>query len=1221
VPVGEAVGPSRVDGASDPQRTPTRWRCRLARAALLGVLGLVATSLVLEAVHASARFREVSHRAQRIEASANQLLVDLLDAESGQRGFVITGDARFLQSYSDGAAAVPAQLSTLAGLTARQSSFAARVFALRELSAEKLSFEAATIELARSGRHALAVDAVDTGKGLGLMGLVRVQIAAIARDSTAMPEAARRAADRWLKLALTVDALLVALALAVSLRWRAASVQAVSQRDRAHAELLESERLERALGEIAIASAGGQLDGRAMARLVTARVAQLLGVPSASVLRFAGEDGRGVSVLGHYRPSRRPVSGPVGEGTRCSGAWTDRLRGVDEVAYVQQTYARFAAADDLDRAIAVPLHIERRLWGCLGVAGEGRGGLAQHTEDVLGRFAALLSTALAEVRARQRLRDEARLERALREVATASSAGELSQRELAELVCAHVSELLRSNATAVARIDGKRLTVLGYRGNASFPSHFSIDGPSVAARVARAGELAREDDCEALGGEMAALAAADGSSCVIGVPLFVGGVLWGSMTTATGRSEGFTGAEQRLLERVAQLASSALANAQAQERLRERALILGSLQEGLVVLDSAGRIAEVNDPLCAMTGYTRAQLLGTSAPYPFSAAGEEFALAKASGTAQRSLARADGSLLHVAASVVELSDADGGLPGRAAVFTDISETIFHSRLEHALGEIAAASAGGDYEASALFNLVSERVADLLDAAAAVVVRFDGGHGLQVGKHATVALPDEQLLNGPGAAPLVAKTGRPVRVEDYAEVQSVSAQTMVAAGLRCAVAVPIRVRGALWGCVRVLSERPGGLPAETEQLLERFAALVSVALASADTLATLQRQATTDGLTGLLNHRAFQESLEEQRRRAMRHGRPLALAMFDLDGFKAVNDVHGHQAGDRVLETVARTFLECKRAGDISARVGGDEFAVIAPDIDAEDARSLAERLRRAASDSLAALGLPVTLSAGVTDLGAATTMHDLFHLADSALYYAKHHGRDRTVRYAPGAGHELSEELRQRRFERARALTGLSALARAVDARDASTQQHAQRVATISEQLAQRLGWNPERCARLREAALLHDVGKIGVPDKILAKSERLSAAEYEQVKAHTLLGAQIAQEVLDEEQVRWLRSHHERPDGRGYPDALSAEEIPDGAKLLGLADAFDAMTSGRSYQAALSASAALQEMRAHADTQFDRTLLDVLEDWASDRVGEGGRNGSANGRRPARCT
>ena len=381
------------------------------------------------------------------------------------------------------------------------------------------------------------------------------------------------------------------------------------------------------------------------------------------------------------------------------------------------------------------------------------------------------------------------------------------------------------------------------------------------------------------------------------------------------------------------------------------------------------------------------------------------------------------------------------------------------------------------------------------------------------------------------------------------------------------------------------------------MLERFAGLVALALTHADTLATLQRQASTDGLTGLLNHRSFQQQLDHEFARAKRHNRALSLVMFDLDGFKLVNDLHGHAAGDRVLEAVGRTLERRRRSSDITARVGGDEFALIAPETAAEDALAVAERLRAAAAAAVDETGLSVTVSAGVTDVTVATTQRDLFHLADSALYHAKHHGRDQAVRYAPEADHRAAAAQREGHV---RALPGLSSLVRAIEAKDSPAQRHAQRVATIATQLALGEGWSAERCARLREAALLHDVGKLGVPDIILTKSGELTDEEYEQVRRHADLGAQIAEGLLDPEQVSWVRGHHERPDGHGYPDALPAAHIPDGALLLAVADAYDTMTSGRPYKSAMTPNEAITEMRRHSGTQFDGELLDLLEQWAT---------------------
>ena len=163
---------------------------------------------------------------------------------------------------------------------------------------------------------------------------------------------------------------------------------------------------------------------------------------------------------------------------------------------------------------------------------------------------------------------------------------------------------------------------------------------------------------------------------------------------------------------------------------------------------------------------------------------------------------------------------------------------------------------------------------------------------------------------------------------------------------------------------------------------------------------------------------------------------------------------------------------------------------------------------------------------------------------------------------------ELNAAERAEQLERTQALTGLRALARAVDAKDATTSEHSERVAALAGRLAAASGWAPRRAAQLAEAALVHDVGKIGVPDAILLKAGPLTTEEYELVKGHVSLGAQIVSDVLTPEQVRWIETHHERPDGSGYPAGLRGADIPEGGALLALADAWDVMTCPRSYSA-----------------------------------------------------
>ena len=362
------------------------------------------------------------------------------------------------------------------------------------------------------------------------------------------------------------------------------------------------------------------------------------------------------------------------------------------------------------------------------------------------------------------------------------------------------------------------------------------------------------------------------------------------------------------------------------------------------------------------------------------------------------------------------------------------------------------------------------------------------------------------------------------------------------------------------------------------------------------LVAAEQRAAVDPLTGLANHRTFHERLRTEVEGARRRKRGLALVLMDLDHFKRVNDVHGHQVGDRVLQHAARVLAAETRAGELVARVGGEEFAMILPEADADEALRAAERVRRGiAAADFPAVGR-MTMSAGVCDISQAADADALYRLADGALYWAKHHGRDVVMRYSPEVTRALSAQEQAERLEHQQALVSIRVLARVVDAKDPSTRRHSERVAELCEELADALGWPPERCRLLADAGLVHDVGKIGVPDAILSKPARLSPEEYEQVKEHAELGARIVAEALTAEQVSWIRSHHERWGGGGYPAGLVAESIPEGARIMALADAWDVMTSQRPYMAVPATPArAIAECRSVAGAQFWPPAVEAL--------------------------
>ena len=364
------------------------------------------------------------------------------------------------------------------------------------------------------------------------------------------------------------------------------------------------------------------------------------------------------------------------------------------------------------------------------------------------------------------------------------------------------------------------------------------------------------------------------------------------------------------------------------------------------------------------------------------------------------------------------------------------------------------------------------------------------------------------------------------------------------------------------------------------------------------LAGLHLRATTDPLTNLPNHREFHERLAAEVDRARRHGRDLSVVVLDLDHFKLVNDTYGHPMGDRALIHVADTLREVVRPGDTLARIGGEEFGWILPETSALEAWQATDRARRLLLASPVPRAGQLNFSAGVCDLEQVNPPlggAELVRLADGALYWAKRNGRGVTFRYSPIVVTALTAEEMARSAVREQSLATVRVLARTVDARDPHTLEHSERVADLAVAIARDLGWSDPQAALLQEAALVHDIGKIGVPDEVLLKPGPLTSQERALIEAHAAAGARIVAGALTEEQVCWIRWHHERMDGTGYPDGLTEPMIPDGARILAVADAFDAMTAARRYRSQLTVEDALAECRAASGTQFWSAAVDAL--------------------------
>jgi diguanylate cyclase (GGDEF)-like protein/putative nucleotidyltransferase with HDIG domain len=352
-------------------------------------------------------------------------------------------------------------------------------------------------------------------------------------------------------------------------------------------------------------------------------------------------------------------------------------------------------------------------------------------------------------------------------------------------------------------------------------------------------------------------------------------------------------------------------------------------------------------------------------------------------------------------------------------------------------------------------------------------------------------------------------------------------------------------------------------------------------------------ARADPLTKLPNRRGFRELLDLELERARRGGTTIGLLVGDLDGFKDVNDDCGHQVGDTALRRVARLLGEGKREMDTAARVGGAEFALILPNTERDWSFALAEWLRHEVRDEFASDQTQLTISFGLAIYPEhGETAAALLHAADEALHAAKERGRNRTVRHDPGLREEIRLSGDQRDIEGERFLMAVLDLAEAVDLRFSGSARHSETVGRYAEMMARELGLPERRVSRVRLAGILHDIGKAGVPNRILHKPASLTDEEFAIIKRHPELGAQIIEHVSLSDVREWVAAHHERPDGLGYPLGLSGGAIPLEARIVAVADAYEAMTSDRSYRDSLGYEAALNELARCAGTQFDERVV-----------------------------
>ena len=357
---------------------------------------------------------------------------------------------------------------------------------------------------------------------------------------------------------------------------------------------------------------------------------------------------------------------------------------------------------------------------------------------------------------------------------------------------------------------------------------------------------------------------------------------------------------------------------------------------------------------------------------------------------------------------------------------------------------------------------------------------------------------------------------------------------------------------------------------------------------------------TDGLTGLYNHRYFQDRLAEEIQRSTRANKPFSLLFCDLDYFKSFNDLNGHHLGDKALKRIAQMIKGAKRVMDIAARYGGEEFAIILPETDGREAKKVAERLRQEVEQVefethkvgkhylTVSIGIAVYPQDGVTQ-------EDLLERADMMMYYAKCLGRNQVHLYEEARG-TVSQVTRDHVLRDSLFMNSLQFMTSMVEEKDHYTHRHAESVTGYAVITAQSLGLGKDEIYHVGLAALLHDLGKIGISDEILTKKGPLSIDEMARIRSYPLIGAEILKRSTNFKQVLPMVLHHrERYDGHGYPGQLKGEAIPIGARIIGVVDAYYAMLSERPYRTALTQTESIVELRRCAGTQFDPQVVEAF--------------------------
>ncbi len=482
--------------------------------------------------------------------------------------------------------------------------------------------------------------------------------------------------------------------------------------------------------------------------------------------------------------------------------------------------------------------------------------------------------------------------------------------------------------------------------------------------------------------------------------------------------------------------------------------------------------------------------------------------------------------------------------------------------------------------------------------------------------------------GVGILGRVARTGETALVQNTGEANLLG----ILPESLSVLCIPISYSETMLGVLNIESKRDNAFAQEEVLILRTLADVLATALHNVFVFQKMQQQYITDGLTGIKTRRYFLEALQSEWKRASRSGRPFSVVMVDLDKFKEVNDGMGHLEGDLVLARIGRLLEQKSRSSNVVARYGGDEFIILMPETSAEQARILSERIRLWIATDPFLNERHITGSFGVAAFPQhGASAEDLIRIADTGMYSSKKAGgnmvsvaeevnddrvnipqRSLLKSYiegflcrdedGPGNADDLVDTLRKmasavKGENDAQALMeAVRMMNRAAEAREIHSAGHGKMVATYAQGVARELGFTGEELEDLVYAAQVHDVGKIVLSETLLNKAGPLTPDEYQMMKDHPSVGGDILAVIPNSERIQsWVRHHQERFDGTGYPSGLKGEQIPLGARIIAVAEAYADMTADRPYSYVKNPAEAMAEMESLSGTQFDGMLVRLL--------------------------